>query len=239
MIKTIHYCWFGGAPKSKLIEQCVASWKKFCPGYEIIEWNETNYDLNCCDYVKEAYRAKKWAFVSDYVRHDVLNRYGGIYLDTDVELIRSIDEISDTKYMGFEDEQSVNSGLIMKTEPNDWFCQAMLAQYQDDHFILPDGKCNLYTVCQRTVDILQAYGLVLNGATQKVKDYTIFAKDYFCPIDMKTGKLIITPNTYSIHRYAASWVDSKSKLRGKVYRFINRIFGEKTANFARKVLRGK
>ena len=111
MSKTIHYCWFGKNPKSKLILKCIDSWRKCCPDYEIKEWNEENFDINCCDYVREAYEAKKWAFVSDYCRFYVLYNYGGIYLDTDVELLKSLDVLS-KNFVGFENQNRVNSGLI-------------------------------------------------------------------------------------------------------------------------------
>ena len=125
--KVIHYCWFGRNEKSELIKRCIDSWKKYCPGYDIVEWNEDNCDLNSCTYVKEAYEAKKWAFVSDYIRHFVLEQYGGIYLDTDVELLKPLDSFLSGNFVALENEHSIASGLIMGCEKQNWFCEEMLA----------------------------------------------------------------------------------------------------------------
>ena len=132
--KIIHYCWFGKNPLPDLANKCIATWKKYCPDYKIIGWNETNFDVECCDYVRESYQAKKWAFVSDYCRFWVLYNYGGIYLDTDVELIKSIDNLPDT-FVGFENQTTCNSGLIRGALPNDEICRLMLESYYNDKFI--------------------------------------------------------------------------------------------------------
>ena len=141
--KTIHYCWFGKNPKSKLILKCIDSWRKHCPDYEIKEWNEENFDVNCCDYVREAYEAKKWAFVSDYCRFYVLYNYGGIYLDTDVELLKPLDILSED-FVGFENQNRVNSGLIRGAVSKDLICKLMLDSYANDHFLKQDGSYNLF-----------------------------------------------------------------------------------------------
>ena len=138
--KIIHYCWFGGKPLPKLAKKCIASWKKFCPDYEIKEWNESNFDLNSCTYVKEAYDSKKYAFVSDYARFWILHRYGGVYFDTDVELLKSIDDIlADGAFMGVENfvaEQnkakiSINPGLGIAAEPGMLIYQEILDFYHN------------------------------------------------------------------------------------------------------------
>ena len=236
--RTIHYCWFGNGEKPKVIKNCIKSWSKICPDYEIIEWNEDNFDINICSYVKQAYDAKKYAFVSDYARFYVLNKFGGVYLDTDVELLKDITPLLYENFTAFENDKSVATGLIMASDTNDELCRAMLNEYDGDSFIKEDGSLNLRTVCERVTDWLVVRGLKLNGETQCVADYKIYAAEYFNPMDMQTGKISITENTYSIHHYAASWCSKSSRFRGKVYRTIARIFGKSSADKLRKLLRG-
>lgn len=240
--KKIHYCWFGGKPLNKLGLKCLKSWKKYFPDYEIIEWNENNFDLNCCQYVKEAYEAKKWAFVSDYARYKILYEQGGVYFDTDVEVIASFDDILEKgSFMGAETPMSsptmkVNPGLGMAVEPGLPFYREVLEDYEKSSFYNGDGSLNLYTIVDRTTDLLKAHGLEDKNETQTVAGITVYPSEYFCPINMDTGKLEKTKNTRSIHRYAATWVDSKSRFRGKVYFLIIRILGEKNAKKIRKYL---
>lgn len=240
--KVIHYCWFGRKPLNKLGKKCLKSWKKFFPGYEIIEWNETNFDINCCKYVKEAYDAKKYAFVSDYVRFKVLFEQGGLYFDTDVEVIKSFDDIlACGNFMGCENpptfQISVNPGLGLSAVAGLDFYNEMIEDYENSSFYLDDGTMNLYTVVERTTALLNKHGLQNTVEVQNVLGINIYPSEYFCPIDMRTGKLTVTENTYSIHRYAASWCDKSSKLHGKIYRFLSRVFGVKFADKVRKGLK--
>ncbi|WP_043537899.1 glycosyltransferase family 32 protein [Ruminococcus albus] len=235
-MNTIHYCWFGRNPKPNLIIKCIDSWKNKCPNYNIIEWNEDNFDINCCNYVREAYEAKKWAFVSDYCRFYVLFHYGGIYLDTDVELLKSLDNLSDA-FVGFESPQQVNSGLVRGANKGDSICKKMLDSYQNDCFLNDDGTYNLVTVCERETGILREYGLKLNNQLQLIENTTIYPSEYFNPTEIGTGKINISANTISIHHYAASWVDSNTRLRAKIYRTISRLFGVKFAERIRKMRR--
>jgi hypothetical protein len=250
--KKIHYCWFGGKPLNPLGQKCLQSWKKYFPDYEIIEWNESNFDINCCQYVKEAYEAKKWAFVTDYVRHKILYEQGGIYFDTDVEVIKPFDEIlARGSFLGCENPPldvnlkkelpqgsiKVASGLGCAAVPGLDFYREILEDYENSSFLNEDGSVNLYTVVSRTTDLLRKYGLKDTDEIQEVAGITIYPAEYFCPINMDTGELIITENTYSIHRYAASWESKKNVIRGKIYRFINRYFGTNVAKFARKIAR--
>lgn len=232
--KCIHYCWFGKNPKSKLILKCIDSWRKYCPDYEIKEWNEDNFDVNCCDYVREAYEAKKWAFVSDYCRFYVLYNYGGIYLDTDVELLRNL-ELLENNFVGFENAHTVNSGLIRGAEKGDYICQLMLQSYADDKFVNSDGTLNLTTVCERETNILCQLGMKKDNKLQVVSGTTIYPSEYFNPMDMETGKIRPTNKTVSIHHYAASWVSKNDRTRGKIAKCFYRIFGTEKANKIRKV----
>ena len=240
--KKIHYCWFGGKPLNKLGLKCLKSWKKYFPDYEIIEWNESNFDFNCCQYVKEAYESKKWAFVSDYARYKILYEQGGVYFDTDVEVVASFDDIlKKGSFMGSENPMNdptvrVASGLGMAAEPGLPFYKEVLDNYEKSSFYKEDGSLNLYTIVERTTDLLKSHGLEDKNEIQTVAGMTVYPSEYFCPINMDTGKLEKTKNTRSIHRYAATWVDPKSRFRGKVYFFIVRIFGEKFAKKMRKYL---
>lgn len=230
--KKIHYCWFGKNKKSKLIKKCIKSWHKICPDFEIIEWNEDNFDVNVCEYTKQAYENKKWAFVSDYCRFYVLEKFGGIYLDTDVELLKPLDGFLSSPFAGFEKGDSVNTGLIMGCEACDSLCRAMLQEYNSDKFVI-DGSLNLKTVCERVTAYLCNYGLELNNTTQKVENYVIYDSTYFNPFDMDTGKINLTENSVSIHHYAASWCSRRSRARGRIYRILCRLFGKKFADRVR------
>lgn len=210
-VKKIHYCWFGRNPKPEMVERCIATWKRLCTDYEIIEWNEENFDVNCCLYVQQAYDAKKWAFVSDYCRFWVLERYGGIYLDTDVELLKSLEGLPDT-FIGFENKTSCASGLIRGALPGDEICQQMLRSYENDRFVLKNGRLNTKTVCARETEFLKQQGLVPDGTLQQVEQTWVYPPEYFSPKDYLTGELKITDNTVSIHHYDASWYSEEDKL---------------------------
>lgn len=232
--KNLHYCWFGGNPKSDVIKKCIESWKKYCPNYEIIEWNENNFDVNCCDYVRGAYQARKWAFVSDYCRFWILYNYGGVYLDTDVELIKPINNLPYT-FVGFENKMVVASGLIRGALPNDEICKLMLESYHADKFINEKGELNLKTVCERETEIFESFGLKQNGKLQMVNGTTVYPVEYFAPKDYITGELNITENTVSIHHYDASWYNDIDKLavvlRKKYSKFLPKKLALRVASF--------
>ncbi len=235
--KKIHYCWFGGKPLPPLAIKCIESWKKYLPDYEIIEWNESNFDVNCIDYVREAYEAKKWAFVSDYARFKILYEQGGVYFDTDVEVIKDMSHIiSAGNFMGFEREIKTNPGLGLAVAPGLGLYKEILEDYEKSHFKNEDGTLDLTTIVERTTEILKAHGLKQIEGVQNVCDINIYPKDYFNPIDMDSGRLIITENTVSIHHYMASWETKENKFRGKVYKLIYRIFGKKGAQVIRKIV---
>lgn len=219
--KIIHYCWFGRGKKPALAERCIASWKRYLPDYEIKEWNEDNFDIHCTPYVEEAYRVRKYAFVSDYARFWILYHYGGIYFDTDVEVIKPLEGvISKGCFMGVEDngldhsetqrplhdgEYYVNPGLGIGAEPGMEVCREMLDSYEHSHFVLADNKLNMDNVVARMTRILFAHGLQITDQIQIVDGFIIYPKDYMCPVCTTDGHLRITDNTFSIHHYAASW----------------------------------
>lgn len=234
--KVIHYCWFGGNPLTELAKKCIASWKKYCPDYEIIEWNESNYDVTKCKYMYEAYQSKKWGFVPDYARLDIIYNHGGVYLDTDVEIIRPIDDL--LEYDGFagieNNSQNVALGLGFGAKKELPIIK-MLRDHYDELLFLENGNMNLTPAPIINTLVLSKNGYVFSEKIHTFSSMMIFPSEYFCPVDMKTGKVNKTENTYSIHHYAASWCDKGSKFRGKIYRALNRFFGEKVANAARKV----
>ncbi len=211
--KKIHYCWFGGKPLDELGQKCLESWKRFFPDYRIIEWNESNFDINCCDYVREAYEAKKWAFVSDYARFKILYEEGGVYFDTDVEVIRSFDDIiTRGNFMGVENKVSaVNPGLGLAVAPGLGLVKEILDAYAQSYFLNDDGTYNLTTIVERTTKIIKSHGLRNINEIQTIADITIYPKEYFCPMDYASGKITLTENTYSIHHYSGSWHSEKEK----------------------------
>lgn len=232
--KVIHYCWFGGKPIDKLGEKCIASWKKYCPDYEIKRWDESNYNLEACDYVKEAYQAGKWAFVSDYARFDILYHYGGLYFDTDVELIKPIDDIVLMgPFMGCEPHQkktNVAPGLGLAANPGLGLYKDILDYYNRQHFINSNGTYNFETVVKKVTNILINKGFQGSGNIELIDDVLIYPSEYFCPIDPFTKQKHITSNTRSVHHYSASWCDNGSKRRGQIYKMLYRLFGARGAN---------
>lgn len=233
--KIIHYCWFGGALLPKEAQKCIASWRKFFPDYEIIEWNEQNYDVNKIPYIQEAYHARKYAFVSDYARFDILYQHGGIYFDTDVEVIKSFDDIlANGAFMGCETDGNpesgrhilVNTGLGLGIAAGNPLFKEVLDYYREQSFLNPDGSLNTTTVVTRTTELLLANGLLDQSGIQRVKDITIYPKEYFNPRNNNTGAMERTSNTHSIHWYAQSWDSPLDRLRSKLTRPIHRIFGE-------------
>lgn len=210
--KKIHYCWFGSNPKSKLIKKCIKSWKKHCPDYEIIEWNEDNFDINCCDYVKEAYEAKKWAFLTDYARLWIVYNHGGIYLDTDVELISDLDKfLKYDSYFGFETKTCINTGLGFGAQSGNKIIKAMLDDYNGIHFINKDGTYDLTTCPVRNSDALEQFGLIRNNSIQIIDNNAFFPSEFFSPIDYESCQKNITENTVSIHWFNASWKTNEQK----------------------------
>lgn len=209
--KVIHYCWFGRGEKPEIVKICMESWKKNCPDFKIIEWNEDNFKVDSCKYAAEAYANKKWAFVSDYARIKILEEHGGIYIDTDVEIIKPLNSLLDYKgFAGFEKELDgsfgVNTGSMMGAEKHNEFLRQQLKKYEEYCFVEND-RLNLTTCVEYTTKLLLDYGLKLNNETQEVLNLTILPSDYFSSRNMKTGLVEETNNTVSIHRYAGSWAD--------------------------------
>ena len=212
--KVIHYCWFGGNPLPELAQKCIESWKKYCPDYEIRRWDETNFDINCCEYVREAYAAKMWAFVSDYARFKILYESGGVYFDTDVELIKPIDDIVENgAFMGLEESSkvSVATGLGLGAEKGSFLLEEILDNYHHSHFE-KDENGSYETVVTRVTDIVLKHGDIQPDEISDVAGIRIYPAEYFCPLDFYTGKMTITNSTRSIHHYTASWCSKTQKI---------------------------
>ena len=208
--KRIHYCWFGHNSKPSLIQKCIKSWKKHCPDYEIIEWNEDNFDISSAPlYVRQAYEAKKWAFVTDYVRLYVVHEHGGIYLDTDVELIKNLDKVLNSKgFFAFENGLFINTGLGFGAEHRSLLVREMMDIYTSISFIQVDGSFDTTPCPGRNTDILIKHGLKQDDSLQCIDGHMVYPHDWFCPCSWRTGKVRKTQNTLGIHWFTSSWYNS-------------------------------
>lgn len=218
--KKIHYCWFGLNPLPPLAKKRIDSWKKHCPDYEIKEWNENNFDININKYVKEAYDAKKYAFVSDFVRLYALHNYGGIYMDTDVEVLKPFDKLLNHDYFtGFETNDKLTTAVI-GCEEQHFFIAELLSIYNKRYFIKEDGSYDLTTNVKTITDLLVTKGLILNGSEQFIGHCKIYPIDYFSPKDYNSEKINLTGNSYTIHHFSASWVPFNRKVKQKFIKLI-------------------
>ena len=243
--KVIHYCWFGGKPLPESAKKCIASWRKYLPDYEIKEWNESNFDVNMIPYTEEAYMLKKYAFVSDYARFWILYKYGGLYFDTDVEVVRPMEEIIERgPFMGREkkdgDEDSpynisVNPGLGIAAPSYFSFYGEILRFYESHHFSTWSGVAQ-QTVVDITTKIIMKHGVEkITGNILECKGVFIYPTEYFCPMNYFTKEMKITENTISIHHYTATWcVDNRSFIE-KLKKRISFIYVRLTTTLKRNV----
>lgn len=204
--KIIHYCWFGGKPLPPDAVRCVESWRRFCPDYEIREWNEKNFDISASRYASEAYEAKKWAFVADYTRITVLRDHGGLYMDTDQEVLRNIDAfLAHPAFSATEDGVHISAGIMGAERNNPWI--TMIANsYQDRRFKLENGSLDMTSMpCLMTDLTLANYQYRSENVLQDLGDVVIYPSDYFYPMD-HAGRMHRTDNTHAIHWFAQSWV---------------------------------
>ena len=217
--KIIHFCWFGGAPLGEKELACIESWKKYCPDYEIRRWDESNYDVHKNKYMSDAYEYGKWAFVSDYARVDVVYEHGGLYFDTDVELVRSPDELLDcglfcgwenrraARENGLKFDNSVNFGLGCGAVPSHPVLKEILNLYEDLNFVNPDSTLNLLACPAYQTAVLKRYGLTDFDATrQTLEDIEVYPEDWFSPQSQATGETRLTENTVSIHHFSMTWM---------------------------------
>lgn len=205
--KKIHYCWFGGKELPAEAVRCIESWREFCPGYEIKEWNESNFDIDCLPYVREAYDARKYAFVSDVARLMALDREGGVYMDTDMELTAGLDGFLDCdSFCGFEDDENINAAIIGAQPGTPWIAE-LIDSYKGRHFLKPNGHLDVTTIVTVMTRHLMSKGLRNDGTMQHIPEVvTAYPKDWFYPKSYSTGETVITSNTHGIHHCVASWV---------------------------------
>lgn len=220
--RIIHYCWFGRGKKPDIAKKCISSWKKQCPDYEIIEWDEDNYDVYSTPYTRYCYENNKWAYLSDYVRLDVVYQHGGVYFDTDVELLKPIDNLLEyDAVFAFEDNQTIATGLGFAAVKESEYIMAMLEQYKFDR----TGDVVLTSCPELNTKALFPFGVKMDGSYQLINRMLILPVEYMNPYDDPTGRLAISDNTLSIHWYTKSALSRKSVLRSKLTRPFHRWFG--------------
>ncbi|WHY86072.1 glycosyltransferase [Neobacillus novalis] len=211
--KKIHYCWFGGNQLPELVLKCIDSWKRVLPDYEIIEWNEGNFDINLCTYTREAYETKKYAFVSDYVRLHALYNYGGIYLDTDVEVIKSFNNFLEHEgFSGFENKTHITTGILAAQKGSN-LIREFLDHYNNKKFILEDGSYDLTTNVDIFTKICTKHGFVPNNQYQVIQGFALYPQTYFSPLSDKSKKQDFSENTHAIHHFAGTWLTEKQRRR--------------------------
>lgn len=235
--KTIHYCWFGQNPIPEWNLKCIESWKKYCPDFQIKRWDESNYSVDGVAYAAEAYQRRKWAFVTDYARLDIIYREGGIYLDTDVEVIRDLTPLlAHAAYAGMEFADgtrfSVATGLGFGGEAGNPVIGALREMYHTMHFLREDGSENTLTTPAWTTEYLQSIGFEQKNEMQNVGGMTVYPTEYFAPKDYQTGKLVLTQHTYSIHHYSGSWQSESERRAMEQRRKYTRLLGTKMGELA-------
>lgn len=218
--KVIHYCWFGNGEKSELVLKCIESWKKYCPDYEIKEWNESNYDVTKNRYMREAYEEKRWGFVPDYARIDIIYQNGGIYLDTDVEVVKRFDSVLDNEsFFGFEragEAYQINLGSGFGSVEGNEFLKQIRDYYENLSFRNIDGSLNLTPSPIINSQTFVESGYVLNNKLQTKAGNTVYPYDYFAPLSWTNLKGETTKNTISIHHYNTSWLSDDEKKRRRI-----------------------
>ena len=228
--KIIHYCWFGNNKLTSQAKKCLKSWKKFCPDYTIIEWNESNFDINCNAYVKKAYEEKKYAFVSDVARLHAITTIGGIYFDTDYELKKPLSSFLDkSAFLGWESKTILGTAILACEKGHPFFTK-FLSEY-DTAIFEKVGNIYLTNTVRLTMFALPL-GLKQDNSPQLISSVEIFPTEYFYPKDAESGIIKKSPNTYGIHHFSVSYISFGSRLRIKIYRLLHKLFGK---NFAKKL----
>lgn len=235
--RIIHYCWFGRSEKPAKVKKCIASWKKHLKGYQLMEWNETTFDIDSNNYVKQAYEAKKYAFVSDYVRLHALNNFGGIYMDTDVEALKSLDRfLIHDSFWGFEDEEHIATSTMGATKGH-LLIKEFLDHYTDKDFMRPDGSYEMTTNVAVLTKICLKHGLVPNGKLQELQGgIVVYPRTYFSPYDYINCESFITNDSYTIHHFEKSWLPLHVRIKSKLKWAISVLIGGPQIAKIRKIL---
>lgn len=215
--KKLHYCWFGEKPIPDRCKMWMASWKKYCPDYEMVEWNESNYNVHKCKYISQAYALKKWAFVSDYARLDIIQEHGGVYLDTDVELLRSIDILlKNDAFCGFEKSKYVNFGLGFGAPKGNSIIGEIKEYYENKSFLLEDGIIDNTACPIIQTEIMRRHGLMCKGEFQIMDGMTVYPERVLCGMSPYSFRVEKAPlHTYMIHHFGGSWIEDEDRVKKK------------------------
>ncbi|MDE6847164.1 MAG: glycosyl transferase [Lachnospiraceae bacterium] len=231
--KKIHYCWFGGKKIPNRLKNYIDTWKRFCPDYDIIRWDESNYDITKNQYMYEAYRVGKYGFVPDYARLDIIYNHGGVYLDTDIELCKRLDDLlCDNSFFSVDFEGCVNAGSGFGSVQFNPIIGDMMKVYNNEHFIYSDGNLNLKPCHHYQNPVLKKYGFEITQRYQKIGDNVLYPCEVFAPIAIYTGNERITEKTHSIHHAEFSWISeddrkARERFRNKIVYRINEKSGLK------------
>ncbi|MGE6552400.1 glycosyltransferase family 32 protein [Bacillus mycoides] len=234
--RIVHYCWFGGKEKPDIVKRCIDSWNEILSEYEIREWNEDNFNIDCNSYVREAYELKKFAFVSDYVRVHALYNFGGIYLDTDVEVFKSFDDLLyHNSFWGFEQENYIATSTIGAAKGNE-LMKRFLDSYEKKNFMKEDGNYDDLTNVAIVTEILKDIGLKTNGEYQEIEGTGAFyPQTYFSPYDYINCRKFITKNTYAIHHFYKSWLPPKARFKSNIKIIVSKVIGGENIARIRKI----
>ena len=214
--RKLHYMWLGGKAIPDNLQKCMDSWKRFCPDYEIVRWDETNYDIDKHPYMKQAYEHRMFGFVPDYARVDILCQHGGIYLDTDVEIKRPLsDLLYQEAFCGVEKWQTLNLGGLSGCIPGQRAMKLLLEARNKINFIRLDSSLNKLTCGFYDTKVLIDHGYVLNGTIQKIEGMNVYTSDYFHPYDYMSGRTECTDDTFSIHHFNGGWLDERMRAQNE------------------------
>ncbi len=224
--KIVHYCWFGGKDKPENVRRCIESWKKHLPDYSFMEWNEDNFDYHALEYTKAAYKARKYAFVSDVARLKALSEYGGIYMDTDVEVLKSFDDILDNHcVLGLEERNYIATSFIA-AEPNFPLINSFLCDYNNAVFDM-NGNSGAETNVQKLTEIMEKLGFTRKNEFQQVGDISIYPREYFSPYDYINCIDMCTENTYCVHYFHVTWMPRSVRIKKAIKKAASKLLGKK------------
>lgn len=236
--KLIHYCWFGKNEKPSSVKQCIETWKRFLPDYQLMEWNENTFQIDYCAYSKQAYESKKYAFVSDVARLYALSQYGGIYFDTDIEVLKSLDSyLSSNMILAFESTSVLMTGFFA-TSPFNPIIDELLRDYKKRKFVNIDGSYNITPNTRYLTDCMRKYGLVVNGRAQKLENNVqVFEIDVFGGFDADNSMYDISESTILVHRCNASWMGTKNRIMFNMKRYFAKKLGKERCMALRSYLK--